>query len=149
VSETPNPIARGLTDADFRRTILHAIRLTAILIAVGIPLVWWKMGWPSAVYLLVGGAISGSSLWEMLRLMTAVMVRMDVPDAAAGGAARKTPSLTPVFLGLILHLAIALVVLCVTLKTLDGSVYALAAGFLAGVIALSVEAFRMMRLWTE
>ena len=137
----------GLTDDDFRRTVLRAIRLTAILLAVGIPLVWWKMGWPSAVYLLVGGVISGSSLWQGLRLMTVVMRQMDAQNQADAGP-QRSPSLTPVFLGLVLHAGIALVVLYVTLKTLDGSAFALGAGFLAGVFALSVEAFRMMRAWT-
>ncbi|HXB61522.1 MAG TPA: hypothetical protein VNU94_01560, partial [Acidobacteriaceae bacterium] len=78
-----NEIA-GLTDADFRRTILRAMRLTAILLAVGAPLVWWKLGSGSAVYLLLGGVISGSSLWQGLRLMTVVMRQMDLqnlPDA--------------------------------------------------------------------
>ena len=137
----------GLTDDDFRRTVLRAIRLTAILLAIGIPLVWWKMGGGSAVYLLLGGVISGSSLWQGLRLMTAVMRQMDAQNQTDAGL-NKTPSLTPVFLGLVLHAGIALVVLYVTLKTLDGSAFALGAGFLAGVFALSVEAFRMMRAWT-
>jgi hypothetical protein len=137
----------GLTDADFRGTILRAIRLTAILLALGVPLVWWKLGGGSAAYLLLGGVISGSSLWQGLRLMTAVMRQMDAqnqPDAQNPDQ-RRAPSLTPVFLGLVLHMGIALVLLYVTLKTLDGSVYALGAGFLAGVFALSVEAFRIMR----
>jgi hypothetical protein len=137
----------GLTDDDFRTTVVRAIRLTAILLAIGIPLVWWKLGWPSAVYLLLGGVISGSSLWQGLRLMTAVMRQMDAQNQADTGP-QKAPSLMPVFLGLVLHAAIALVVLYVTLKTLDGSAYALGAGFLAGVFALSVEAFRIMRAWT-
>ena len=66
-----------LTDADFKRTIWSALRLIAVVTAVATPLVWWKMGWQSAVLLLVGAAISGSGLYEWLRLMTAVMVRMD------------------------------------------------------------------------
>lgn len=142
----PGQIA-DLTDADFRRTVLRAIRLTAILLAVGIPLVWWKLGWGSAVYLLLSGVISGSSLWQGLRLITVVMRQMDAqnqPDAVP----LRSPSLTPVLLGLVLHAGIAAVLLYVTLKTLDGSAYALAAGFLAGVCALSIESFRIMRAWT-
>jgi hypothetical protein len=143
----------GLTDADFRRTVLRAMRLTAIMLAVGVPLAWWKMGAGSAIYLLLGGVISGSSLWQGLRLMTVVMQQMDAqnqPDAQnqADEASLRPPSLTPVFLGLVLHAGIALVLLYVTLKTLNGSAYALGAGFLAGVFALSVEAFRIMRAWT-
>lgn len=143
----------GLTDADFRRTILRAIRLTAILLAIGVPLVWWKLGLGSAVYLLLGGVISGSSLWQGLRLMSVVMLQMDAQNQTAAqnqadAAPQRSPSLTPVFLGLALHAGIALVLLYVTLKTLDGSAYALGAGFLAGVCALSVEAFRIMRAGT-
>ena len=142
----------GLTDDDFLRTVQRAIRLTAVLICVGDPLVWWKMGGGSVVYLLLGGVISGSSLWQGLRLMTVVMRQMDAqknqPDAGHSREQQRSPSLTPVFLGLVLHAGIALVVLYVTLKTLNGSAYALGAGFLAGVFALSVEAFRIMRAWT-
>src|ERR1700722_5361802 len=65
------------SDADFKRTILNALRLLAILTAVAAPVLAWKLGWKSAALLLVGAAISGSGLWEWLRLMTAVMVRMD------------------------------------------------------------------------
>lgn len=146
MSDASSQIA-GLTDADFRETILRAMRLTAILLAVGVPLVWWKLGGGSAVYLLLGGVISGSSLWQGLRLMTAVMRQMDAQNQT-DAAAQRAPSLTPVFLGLVLHMGIAMVALYVTLKTLDGSAYALGAGFLAGVFALSVEAFRIMRAGT-
>jgi hypothetical protein len=141
----PTPVIAGLTDADFRRTILRAMRLTAIVVCAGIPLVWWKLGWQSAVYLIVGGAISGSGLYEWLRLMTAVMRRMDVETQ---GEPVKVRPIAPVLIGFFLRMGIALVVLYVSLKTLDGSVYALAAGLALGVFALSVEAFRLMRLWT-
>ncbi|MDR3735946.1 MAG: hypothetical protein P4L10_10475 [Acidobacteriaceae bacterium] len=145
MSETGNQIA-GLTDADFRRTILRAIRLTAIVATVGIPLLWWKLGWQSAVYMVVGAGISASGLYEWLQLMTAVMRRMDAPTE--GGEPAKVRLVTPVLLGFFVRMGLAVVVLYAILKTLDGSVYALAGGLLLGVIALSIEAFRMMRLWT-
>ena len=72
----------SFTDADFKRTIWSALRLLAVITAVAAPLIWWKMGWQSAVLLLVGAVISGSGLWEWLRLMTAVMVRMDGGEKA-------------------------------------------------------------------
>jgi len=72
----------SFSDADFKRTMRSALRLLAVITVVAAPLVWWKLGWQSAALLLVGAAISGSGLWEWLRLMTAVMVRMD------GGARR-------------------------------------------------------------
>ena len=61
----------GYTDEDFRRTMLSAIRLLAVITVVALPLVWWKAGWASAALLLVGAVISGSGLYEWLRLMTA------------------------------------------------------------------------------
>src|SRR5260370_14694909 len=73
----------SFTDADFRRTMWSALRLLMVITVVAAPLIWWKMGWQSAVLLLVGALISGSGLYEWLRLMTAVMVRVD-----AGAKAR-------------------------------------------------------------
>jgi hypothetical protein len=128
------------TDADFRRTILGAIRLLAVLTAVGAALLWLKLGWQSAVLLLVGAAISGSGLWEWLRLMTAVMAQMD-----AGGTARP---MGRVLLGFFLRLGLTVALLYVSLKLLNGSVYALAAGLGLGVFCLSVEGLRLIKAWT-
>ena len=130
----------SFTDADFRRTMWSALRLLAVITVVAVPLIWWKMGWQSAVLLLVGAAISGSGLWEWLRLMTAVMVRMD-----EGGKARP---MGMVLFGFFLRLGLTVVLLYVSLKLLNGSVYALAAGLALGVFALSVEGLRLMKAWT-
>ena len=128
------------TDEDFRRTILRAIRLAAVMTAVGVLLLWWKLGWQSAALLVVGAAISASGLWEWLRLMTAVMARMD-----AGGTARP---MGMVLLGFFLRLAVTVALLYVSLKVLNGSVYALAAGLALGVFALTVEGLRLIKAWT-
>jgi hypothetical protein len=129
-----------LTDADFKRTIWSALRLMVVVAAVATPLVWWKMGWQSAALLLVGAAISGSGLFEWLRLMTAVMVRMD------GG--EKARPMGMVLFGFFLRLGLTVAVLYVSLKFLNGSVYALAGGLALGVFALSVEGLRLMKAWT-
>jgi hypothetical protein len=130
----------SFTDADFKRTMLSALRLLALITVVAAPLVWWKLGWQSSALLLVGAAISGSGLWEWLRLMTAVMVRMD-----AGGKARP---MGMVLLGFFLRLGLTVVLLYVSLKVLNGSVYALAAGLALGVFALTIEGLRLMKAWT-
>ena len=130
----------NFSDADFRRTILSALRLLGIITAVAAPLVWWKLGWQSAVLLLVGAVISGSGLFEWLRLMTAVMARLDV-----GGEAKPMGLLLA---GFFLRLGLTVVLLYVSLKILNGSVYALAAGLALGVFALSVEGLRLMKAWT-
>lgn len=130
----------GFSDADFKRTILSALRLLVVITVVAVPLVWWKLGWQSAVLLLVGALISGSGLWEWLRLMSAVMVRMD------GGA--KARPMGMVLFGFFLRLGLTVVLLYVSLKVLNGSVYALAAGLALGVFALTVEGLRLMKAWT-
>ena len=129
-----------LTDADFKRTVWNALRLMAVTTVVAAPLVWWKMGWQSAVLLLGGVSISGSGLFEWLRLMTAVMVRMD------GGEKARPMGL--VLTGFFLRLGLTVAALYVSLKLLNGSVYALAAGLALGVFALSIEGLRLIKAWT-
>ena len=129
-----------LTDADFKRTVWSALRLMAVFTVVVAPIVWWKMGWQSALLLVVGALISGSGLFEWLRLMTAVMIRMD-----EGGKARP---MGMVLVGFFLRLGLTIVLLYVSLKVLNGSVYALAAGLALGVFALTVEGLRLMKAWT-
>jgi len=132
--------AESFTDADFRSTILRAIRMMAVIAVVGALLLWWKMGWQSAALLLVGAVISGSGLWEWLRLMTAVMARMD-----HGGVAKP---MGMVLLGFFVRLAATIALLYVSLKVLNGSVWALAAGLALGVFSLSVEGLRLIKAWT-
>ena len=129
-----------LTDEDFKRTVWSALRLMAIFTVVAAPIVWWKMGWQSALLLVVGALISGSGLFEWLRLMTAVMVRMD------GGEKARPMGL--VLMGFFLRLGLTVAVLYVSLKLLNGSVYALAAGLALGVFVLSIEGLRLIKAWT-
>ena len=135
----------ALTDDDVRGIILRSLRLAAIVTGICVPLVWWKLGWPSAVYLIVGAAISTTGIFESFRLMNALMRRMELQMK---GETAEVPLKRPVLVGFFLRMGIALVVLYVSLKTLDGSVYALASGLLLGVIALSIEGMRTMRPWS-
>lgn len=130
----------SFSDQDFRQTILRALRLLAAISVAGALLLWWKLGWQSAALLAVGAAISASGLWEWLRLMTAVMARMD-----QGGMAKP---MGMVLLGFFLRLAATIALLYVSLKVLNGSVYALAAGLALGVFALTVEGLRLVKAWT-
>jgi hypothetical protein len=130
----------GFTEGDVRATLLRSLRLLAGLTVAGMALVGWKLGWRSAVLLLVGAAISGSGVWEWMRLMSAVMERMD-----AGGAGKP---MGLVLTGFFLRLGLAIAVLYVSLKFLNGSVIALALGLGLGLISLTFEAVRMARTWT-
>jgi hypothetical protein len=130
----------GFTDADVRATLVRTLRLLAVLTVGGMGLVWWKMGWQSAVFLLIGAAISGTGLWEWMRLMSAVMARMD--------AGAKAKPMGTVLTGFFLRLAVTIGVLYVSLKFLNGSVIALAVGLGLGIASLTFEAIRMARAWT-
>jgi hypothetical protein len=130
----------GLTDEDFKVTIRRALRLLVVLCVAGVVLLWWKVGWQTAALLAVGAGISGSGIWEWMRLMVAVMERMD-----AGAQARP---MGRILVGFFLRLALTMVVLYVSLKHLNGSVYALAAGLGLGVFALTVEGLRLVKAWT-
>jgi len=137
------PDAASYTDDDFRRLILRSMKLATVLALVGATGVWLKWGWRSAILLLVGAVISTSGLWEWLRLMTAVMVRMDTSETV-----KKGRSLGLVLTGFFMRLGLTLVALYVSLKFLDGSVYALAAGLGLGVFALAFEGAKLARVWT-
>jgi hypothetical protein len=142
MSEQPDPVdysqtSDSLTDADVRRTMLAAIRLLLVLSVIAAALYWWRMNWQSAVLLLVGSAISSASLWEWLRLMTVINQRMD-----AGGTPRPM-GLT--LLGFFTRLSLTLIVLYVSLKYLQGTVFARAAGLGLGLVSLIFEASKLLK----
>jgi len=133
-------LMESLTDEDFTRTMVSSLKLLAVLAIIATALFWWKSGWQSAVFLIVGAALSALSLWEWLRLMTAVMHRMD--------ASRQARPMGMLLLGFFLRLGLTLAILYVSLKFLDGTVFALAAGLGLGVLSLSIEGLRLMNRWT-
>jgi hypothetical protein len=83
-----------------------------------------------------------------MRLMSVVMARMDAGglDPEKRGAAARPMGM--VLTGFFLRLAVTLAVLYVSLKFLNGSVIALAAGLGLGIASLTFEAIRMARAWT-
>lgn len=136
----------AFTDDDARRSIGNAVRMVAIAAVLGVPLLWWKLGWPSAALFAVGALISGTGLFEWLRLMSALMARMAAAEAAGDPAPVKP--LAPVLIGFFLRLAGAVLALYVSLRYLQGSVFALAAGLALGAAALLIEGLRLVRSWT-
>ena len=136
----PSRWTAGLSDADLRNTMIAAMRLLAILAVLVLALFWWMSGWQSGLLVAIGAAISGASLWEWMRLMTAVNAAMDQ------GATPRPMGM--ILTGFFLRLALTLVVLYVSLKYLHGTVFALAAGIGLGVFSLTVEAVKLMKRWT-
>lgn len=135
------PDLPDFTDADFRRTMLSALRLLAIFAVVAAAILGWKLGWPSAALLLIGAAISAASLWEWLRLMIAINERMD-----SGGTPRP---MGKILVGFFLRLGLTVGVLYGSLKYLHGTALALAAGLGLGVLSLTVEALRLLKRWSS
>lgn len=126
-----------LTDQDLRRTTIASLRLLGMLAVVVVALFWWRSGWQSAMLSAIGAVISGASLWQWQRLMTAVNEQMD-----AGRTAKPTGA---VLFGFVLRLGLTLAVLYGSVRYLHGTVLALAAGLALGVVALSAQALRLLR----
>jgi len=127
----------GLTDADVRETMLRSLRLVLVLSAISAGLFWWRFNWQSAVLLAVGAAICSTSLWEWLRLMTAINERMD--------AGENPRPMGTILFGFFTRLSLTVVVLYGSLKYLHGTVLALAAGLGLGIVSLSIEALLLLR----
>jgi hypothetical protein len=130
------PAPTAFTDADLRRTLLAALRLLALLSVIAAALFCWRSGWQSAVLLLIGAIISAASLWEWMRLMSAINSRMD--------AGTNPRPMGPVLFGFFARLALTVAVLYGSLKFLHGTVIALAAGIGLGVLSLTIEALRVL-----
>jgi hypothetical protein len=134
----------GLTDLDVRNTMLASIRLLAILSALAAAIFWWKSGWQSALLLVVGSLISSTSLWEWLRLMTAINQRMD----AGLRPGEKVSPMGLILFGFFMRLGLTVAVLYGSLRYLHGTVFALAAGLGLGLLSLTIEALRLMKRGT-
>lgn len=127
-----------LTDDDVRHSLRRSLWLTGALALVATPLIWIGLGWRSWVLFLVGAAISGTGIYEWLQLMAAMIARMDVVE----GAVQKP--LGPVLVWFFLRMMLAVVLLYVSLRSLDGSIYALLGGLALSLIALMIEAIRLL-----
>lgn len=127
----------GLTDADVRNTMLASIRLLLALSVLAAAIFWWRVNWQSAVLLLVGAAISSTSLWEWLRLMTAINERMD--------AGQNPRPMGTILFGFFTRLILTVAVLYGSLKYLHGTAVALGAGLGLGLLSLLIEAFRLLQ----
>ena len=105
---------------------------------------WWRAGgWRGAAMLLVGAVISATGLWEWLRLLTALMERMD-----EGRDAKQARPVALLLTGFFVRLIVVIAVLYGSLRLLEGSVIALAVGLGLGVFSLTIEGLRLVKAWT-
>jgi hypothetical protein len=140
VAEPDTPPLADFTGQDLRATLNHALRWLGILAVIGTAASWLAAGWQSAVFFMVGAAVAATGLYESRKLMLAILSRFDE------GAAKKP--IAGVVIWFFLRLILAGIVLYVSLRSLDGSVYALCAGLGLAVIALTIESIRLLRAWT-
>ena len=125
-----------ITDARLKAAMRRAMRTVAgfaLVAATGLALAY---GWRTGAMLLVGATVSVASLWEWQKLMAAITAKLD--NRRGVGSVR-------VIVGFFLRLFVAAVVLYVSLRSLHGSVYALLGGLLLAVVALAIEAGRLLR----
>jgi hypothetical protein len=135
------------TDADARAVITRAVKIVVILGVIGALITLAKAGWKSALLLLIGAAISATGLWEWRRLMAALTARMEPLEGEHIVGARR-PSIGFALAGFFLRLFAVVAVLYVSLRYLNGSALALAAGLAMGVFALTIEGLRLLRSGT-
>jgi Na+/H+-translocating membrane pyrophosphatase len=125
------------SDADLKASMRRAIRWTAILAVVGFLALLFTRGWQTAVLFIAGAVVSATGLYEWQQLIGVINAKLD--NQRSPRAAGFT--LTMFFL----RLGFAAAVIYVSLRFLEGSLYALVAGLSLAIIALTVEALRLLR----
>jgi hypothetical protein len=134
----PDPnVTPDMTDAQLQGVLRRALRLVIVLTLLLVIAFTATMGWQSGLLALVGGAISWTGIREWRSLSTVVFARMDTqqPPRPMGR------TLVMFFL----RLGLVAAVLYVSLRCLNGTVYALIAGIGLAVVALSFESLRLLR----
>ncbi len=124
------------SDAHLKAAMVRAMRLVGVLSLLLASLLLVFFGWQTALLLLVGAAVSLASLWEWQKLLALISAKLVNQQTVGGGRT---------ILGFFLRLIVAAAVLYASLKGLHGSVFALLGGLLLAVVALTVEAFRLVR----
>jgi hypothetical protein len=135
VTESGLPIF-DFTDADLKAVLRRAFKTTIIIGIVLAVVLTFAYGWQTGALLLAGTVISATGLWEWQRLVAFINARLDNQKSAGAGRVLTT---------FILRLLLAGGILYGSLRCLHGSVYALVAGLVLGIFALTVEAVRMIR----
>jgi hypothetical protein len=130
-------VANAMTDQDLREMLSRALRMVVLLGVLLFLVFTFTLGWRSGLLELAGALISYTGIREWRSLTMAIFSKLD-NDQTARPMGR---TLVMFFL----RLGMVAAVLYVSLKCLNGSVYALVAGIGLAVVALSFEALRLLR----
>jgi hypothetical protein len=135
VTDTGNTFL-DFSDADLKAALRRALKTTVILglalaLAIGV-----LNGWQTGALLLAGALVSATGLWEWQRLVAFINARLDNQKAAGAGRVMTMFFLRLLFAGGVLY---------GSLRCFHGSIYALVAGLGLAVLALTIEAVRLVR----
>lgn len=127
----------NFSDADLKAAMHRALRFTAILAVMGFLALTALLDWQTGALFVAGAIVSATGLYEWQRLLAVINAKLDNQQA-------------PRFSGLIvmmffLRLGIAVLIIYASLRCFHGSPYALLAGLGLAIVALTVEALRMLR----
>lgn len=129
--------AASMSDEDLQQLLRRAIRTVVILALLLFVVFTWTMGWQSGLLEIAGAVISYTGIREWRTLARIVSSTLD-----------NQPAPRPMGRTLVmffLRLAVMGAILYVSLRYLNGSVYALLAGIMLAVVALTIEALRLLR----
>lgn len=125
------------TDADLRASMRRAMQVTAALGIAGSIALAIAVGWQTGALLAAGTVVSVTGLYEWRQLIGVINAKLDN---------EKTPRFSGFVLAMFfLRMGFAVLVIYASLSFLHGSFYALLAGLGLAILALTIEALRMLR----
>jgi ATP synthase I chain len=131
-----NPLV-DFTDADLKASMRRAMRFTAIFTVIGALVLGFAAGWQTGALFVAGAIVSLTGLYEWQQLIDFINAKLDNQTPP-----RATGFILTMF---ILRLGIAGLIIYASLRCLHGSLYALLGGLGLAVIALTIEAIRLLR----
>lgn len=127
----------NMTDAEMQTMLRRSLRLVLILgIALAV-IFTLARGWQSGLLALAGAVVSYTGILEWRSLALAVFARLD--------SQQRPRPMGRTLVMFFARLAAVGAILYVSLRCLHGTVYALIAGIGLAVVALSIEALRLVR----
>lgn len=127
----------NFSDTDLKAAMRRAIEFTAILAVMGFLGITALLDWQTGALFAVGALVSVASLYEWQRLIGVINAKLDQQQVPRSSAL--------VVVMFFLRLGIAALIIYASLRCFHGSLYALVAGLGLAIVALTVEALRMLR----
>lgn len=126
-----------MTDSDLEEMLRRALRSVVVMALILFAVFTFTLGWRSGLLELAGALISYTGIREWRNLALLIFAKMDSEQPA-----RPMGRTLVMFF---LRLGMVAAILYVSLRCLHGTIYALVAGIGLAVVALSIEAVRLLR----